>query len=107
MIDVREYCDPNGVSPFANWFARLNPIAAAKVATALTRLAAGNFSNVKGVRIQNRLRTWLSGLSREGRRAAGHCARWWNKEAPAARYQSHSCQLAGLQTEKEGGRLWL
>lgn len=28
---------------------RLNAQAAAKVATALTRLAAGNFSNVKGV----------------------------------------------------------
>jgi hypothetical protein len=27
----------------------LNPKAAAKVATALTRLSAGNFSNVKGV----------------------------------------------------------
>lgn len=31
------------------WFDRLNAHAAAKVATALTRLAAGNFSNVKGV----------------------------------------------------------
>jgi putative addiction module killer protein len=30
-------------------FAYLNPEAAAKVAIALTRLAAGNFSNVKGV----------------------------------------------------------
>jgi len=49
MIDVREYLDPKGRSPYATWFNRLNPQAAAKVATALTRLAGGNFSNVKGV----------------------------------------------------------
>jgi putative addiction module killer protein len=49
MIEVREYLDRAGGSPFANWFADLNPRAAAKVTTALTRLAAGNFSNVKGV----------------------------------------------------------
>jgi putative addiction module killer protein len=48
-IEVREYLDPNGSSPFASWFAHLNPKAAAKVATVLIRLAAGNFSNIKGV----------------------------------------------------------
>ena len=49
MIDVREYNDRGGQSPFAMWFDRLNAPAAAKVATAITRLAGGNFSNVKGV----------------------------------------------------------
>jgi putative addiction module killer protein len=49
MIDAREYLDHNGRSIYAAWFNRLNPQAAAKVATALTRLAGGNFSNVKGV----------------------------------------------------------
>ena len=49
MIDVREYIDGNARSPYADWFDRLNAQAAAKVATALTRLTAGNFSNVKGV----------------------------------------------------------
>jgi putative addiction module killer protein len=49
MIEVREYLEARGGSPYALWFARLNPKAAAKVATALIRLAAGNFSNVKGV----------------------------------------------------------
>ena len=49
MIDVREYNDCDGRSPYADWFDRLNAQAAAKVATALTRLAGGNFSNVKGV----------------------------------------------------------
>jgi putative addiction module killer protein len=49
MIDVREYIDPRDRSPYGIWFDRLNPQAAAKVTTALTRLAGGNFSNVKGV----------------------------------------------------------
>src|SRR3954454_17840137 len=49
MIDVREYLDREGFSSYAAWFNELNALAAAKVATALTRLAAGNFSNVKGV----------------------------------------------------------
>jgi putative addiction module killer protein len=49
MIDVREYNDRDGRSPYADWFDRLNAQAAAKVATALTRLADGNFSNVKGI----------------------------------------------------------
>jgi putative addiction module killer protein len=49
MINVREYNDRDGRSPYAAWFDHLNAKAAAKVATALTRLAQGNFSNVKGV----------------------------------------------------------
>src|ERR1700730_2888374 len=49
MSDVREYNDRDGRSPYAAWFNRLNAQAAAKVTTSLTRLAQGNFSNVKGV----------------------------------------------------------
>jgi putative addiction module killer protein len=49
MVEVREYVDTEGRSPYGDWFDRLNAPAAAKVATALTRLATGNFSNVKGV----------------------------------------------------------
>src|SRR5579864_8439183 len=49
MADVREYLDGQGRSPYKLWFDRLNSQAAAKVATALTRLALGNVSNVKGV----------------------------------------------------------
>jgi putative addiction module killer protein len=49
MIDVREYLDTEGRSPYAEWFDRLNAAAAAKVATALARISAGNFSNVEGV----------------------------------------------------------
>ena len=49
MVDVREYLDAAGRSPFAAWFDGLNVHAAAKVTIAVTRLQQGNFSNVKGV----------------------------------------------------------
>ena len=49
MIAIREYIDPNGRSPYARWFNRLNTQAAAKVTTALVRLEMGNLSGVKGV----------------------------------------------------------
>ena len=49
MIEIREYLDTQGRSPYARWFSRLNAPAAAKVATALVRMEQGNLSNVKGV----------------------------------------------------------
>lgn len=48
-IQILEYLDSDGRSLFAHWFEGLNAPAAAKVAAALYQLAAGNFSNVKGV----------------------------------------------------------
>ena len=50
VIEVREYLDHRGRSPYADWFNVLAPPAAAKVATAMTRLAQGSLSNVKGAR---------------------------------------------------------
>lgn len=47
--NVVEYLEPDGSSPFAKWFARLDPVAAAKVTTALYRMEQGNLSNVKPV----------------------------------------------------------
>jgi len=49
MVDVQEYLAPGDESPFADWFASLDALAAAKVTSALVRLQHGNFSNVKGV----------------------------------------------------------
>jgi len=49
MIEVLEYLDQGGKSPFAKWFDELDAKAAAKVSTARTRLSLGNWSNVKGV----------------------------------------------------------
>ncbi len=49
MVEIKEYLDANGRSPFAKWFDGLNARAAAKVSTALVRMAQGNLSNVAGV----------------------------------------------------------
>jgi putative addiction module killer protein len=48
MLDVREYLDQDGSSPFAGWFSTLDAIAAAKVTIVLARIEQGNLSNVKG-----------------------------------------------------------
>lgn len=49
MIEVLEYLDGGGRSPYAEWFDALSAQAAAKVTIAVTRLAQGNFSNLKGI----------------------------------------------------------
>jgi putative addiction module killer protein len=49
MVDIREYIDRSGRSPFRNWRDKLNPEARRKVTTALYRVGLGNFSNVQGV----------------------------------------------------------
>jgi putative addiction module killer protein len=51
-IRVEEYGRLDGSSPFREWCDRLDPVAAAKVATGLMRLALGNVSNIK----------WFSGI---------------------------------------------
>ena len=48
-IELRQYLDASGHSPFDKWFDRLDDVAAARVATSLTRIGQGNWSNVKGV----------------------------------------------------------
>ena len=49
MVEVREYLDRGGYSPFAASSDHLNREAAAKVAAALARIQQGNLSNAKGV----------------------------------------------------------
>ncbi len=46
---IIEYLPPDGSSPFAMWFARLDPQAAAKVNVALIRMEMGNLANAKSV----------------------------------------------------------
>lgn len=48
-IDIVEFVDAAGVSPFTDWFDGLDVIAAAKVTVAITRLGLGNLSSVKSV----------------------------------------------------------
>ena len=45
--EVVEYLDEQDKAQFGTWFNRLNPLAAAKVTTAIKRLVQGNNSNVK------------------------------------------------------------
>ena len=49
MIEIREYVDTKGRSPYARWFSRLSAQAAAKTATAVVRMEWENLSNVKSV----------------------------------------------------------
>jgi putative addiction module killer protein len=49
MVEVLEYLDRGGRSPFAAWSDRLNREAAVKVAAALARIQQGNLSNAKSV----------------------------------------------------------
>jgi putative addiction module killer protein len=46
-LRVEEYLRPDGSSPYQEWFDRLDPQAAAKIATAKLRLELGNTSRVK------------------------------------------------------------
>jgi putative addiction module killer protein len=48
-VEIVEYLESDGRSPYAQWFDSLNAPAAAKVAVALVRVSQGNLSNVKGV----------------------------------------------------------
>jgi len=48
-MELREYEDAEGRSPFRVWFKTLDAIAAARVQRVLARLELGNTSNVKGV----------------------------------------------------------
>ena len=48
-MEILEYLDRDGRSPYRDWFDNLDAQAAAKVAIALTRIELGNFSNAKGV----------------------------------------------------------
>ncbi len=48
-ILVHQYVNTFGINPFEKWFNRLEPVAAAKVATALYKLEPGNYSNVKSL----------------------------------------------------------
>ena len=48
-MELREYLEAAGRSPFAEWLVGLDPQAKAKVAAHLVRIKSGNFSNVRGV----------------------------------------------------------
>jgi putative addiction module killer protein len=48
-MEIREFLDDQGRSPFGLWFKGLDSMAAVKVTAAITRMSLGNLSNAKGV----------------------------------------------------------
>ena len=48
-MEILEYLEPSGRSPFADWFGRLEAQAATKVTVVLSRIEQGNLSNAKSV----------------------------------------------------------
>jgi putative addiction module killer protein len=48
-MQILQYLELSGRSPYSDWFDALDPGAAAKVTVAIARLEQGNFSNAKGV----------------------------------------------------------
>lgn len=48
-LEIIEFVDPSGRSPFRHWFDGLDAVVAARVTAALARLALGNWSHVKSV----------------------------------------------------------
>ena len=49
MIEIREYIDDRGRSPFGRWFNGLDARASARVRTTIARMESGNLSNIRGV----------------------------------------------------------
>jgi putative addiction module killer protein len=49
VIEIRQYVDRRGRTPFLKWLYELNDEARARVATALERLERGNISSIKSV----------------------------------------------------------
>ena len=49
MIEIEEYLDDRGNSPFAQWFHSLGSLTANRVRNVLSRMEAGNRSNIKSV----------------------------------------------------------
>ena len=48
-MEIREFLDQQGRSPFGLWFQGLDPMAAVQVTTAMTRMSLGNLLTTKGV----------------------------------------------------------
>lgn len=48
-MEIREFLNARGQSPFARWFEDLDARAAVKVTVALARMEQGNLSNAKSV----------------------------------------------------------
>lgn len=48
-VEIVEYIEASGKSPFSRWFDRLDAVVAARLTAALARLALGSWSHVRSV----------------------------------------------------------
>lgn len=48
-LQLREYQDDDGNSPFAEWFSGLDAVPAARITVGLVRMGMGNLSAAKGI----------------------------------------------------------
>lgn len=112
MIEVGEFVDARGISPFGRWVSRLDRRAAARVATALYRMEMGNLSNAKGVGsgvLEYRIDFgpgYRIYFGRDGD-ALVILLGGWNKGRPTARYRGCGGGVAPLQAEQAAGGLRL
>lgn len=105
---IEEYVDASGTSPFGDWFDKLAPVAAAKVTVAITRIARGAVSNVKGVGegvLEYRIDSgpgYRVYFGRDGDRlvilVGGGTKRWQDKDIEAAKRR-----WADYKARKKGG----
>ncbi|MGC4050737.1 MAG: hypothetical protein QM757_15285 [Paludibaculum sp.] len=63
LLVLRGSIDQTGKKRFPGWLEHLDPVAAAKVAIALTRMEHGNFSNTKSVGSGSSNTGWTSALA--------------------------------------------
>src|SRR5271156_593448 len=49
MVELLEYINASGISPFAKWRGKLDPTTRARITVGVLRLELGNFSAAKGV----------------------------------------------------------
>lgn len=100
-MNIREYQTEDGVSPFADWFGGLDAIAAAKVATAMTRLSLGNTSQVKVVgsgvfEVRIHFGPGYRSLLRQGWSGDCHPLDRRNEKEAATRYRDRARMLERL-----------
>jgi putative addiction module killer protein len=60
-MEIREFLDARGRSPFASWFDDLDAEAAAKITVALTRMERGNLAKAVGGGVQEFRIDWGPG----------------------------------------------
>lgn len=106
MLEIRYYVAASGEEPFAQWFARLDATAAARIARALARMEQGNLSNVKSVGegvLEYRVDFgpgYRIYFGRSGRRHHRYPVDRRYEEAAAARHRRSASKLARLQAEQ-------